>query len=283
MSGIKHIRPPAVAGKFYPADPKQLREMVAALMEEAESEPVEGEIRGVVAPHAGYVYSGFTAAHAYKLLRGKDVPVVVVVSPSHFDFFHGVSVYPGDAYETPLGTIPVSTALRDALAGTSDVVIVSEAGHRSEHALEVQLPFLQLTLRPGSFALLPLVIGDQKREICFALARALAEVLRDQNALLVASTDLSHYYPATVANRMDAVIAADVASFDYEKLMTDLETHRTEACGGGPTVAVMAALDELGVRKMKVTHRSNSGDTSGDYSSVVGYLSAVAYAPLPIA
>lgn len=273
-----HIRPPAVAGKFYPEDPKHLREMVAGLLEEAESEPVGGEVRGIVAPHAGYVYSGFTAAHAYKLLRGKEVPVVVVVAPSHFDFFHGVSVYPGDAYETPLGKIPVNAALRDALTATSDVVIVSEVGHRAEHALEVQLPFLQLTLRPGSFTLLPLVIGDQKREICFALARALGEVLRNENTVLVASTDLSHYYPARVANQLDAVITNDVASFDYEKLMADLETHRTEACGGGPTVAVMAALDDLGVRKMKVTHHSNSGDTTGDYSSVVGYLSAVAYA-----
>ncbi len=278
MSLTTHIRPPAVAGKFYPDDPEQLREMVSGLLHEAESEPVRGEIRGIIAPHAGYVYSGFTAAHAYKLLRGRSVPVVVVVSPSHFDFFHGVSVYPGDAYETPLGTIPVNTALRDALVAASDVVIMSEVGHRSEHALEVQLPFLQLTLRPGSFTLLPVVVGEQKRETCFALARALGEVLRDQDALLVASTDLSHYYPAPVADRLDAVIAKDIAAFDYEQLIADLEAHRTEACGGGPTVAVMAALEDLGVRTMKVTHRSNSGDTTGDYSSVVGYLSAVAYA-----
>jgi AmmeMemoRadiSam system protein B len=278
MSMTTHIRPPAVAGKFYPDDPRLLREMVTGLLDEAESEPVSGEIRGIVAPHAGYVFSGLTAAHAYRLLRGSDVSVVVIVSPSHFDFFHGVSVYPGDAYETPLGTIPVNTVLRDALIAACDVVIVSEAGHRTEHALEVQLPFLQVVLRPGSFTLVPLVIGEQKRDTCFALARALGEVLQNQNAVLVASTDLSHYYPGSVADRLDEVIARDIAAFDYEQLMADLETHRTEACGGGPTVAVMAALEDLGVRKIKITHRSNSGDTTGDYSSVVGYLSAVAYA-----
>jgi len=278
MNSTTIIRPPAVAGKFYPGDPQDLRETIAGFLEEAESEPISGEIRGIVAPHAGYMYSGFTAAHAYKLLKGREFDVVVVVSPSHFDFFHGVSVYPGEAYETPLGRIPINAELREALTAASDVVIVSDAGHRAEHALEVQLPFLQCTLQPGTFTLVPLVIGDQKREICFALGQALAEVLKDRNVLLVASTDLSHYYPASIAERLDAVMMRDVAAFDYEKLMTDLETHRTEACGGGPTVAVMAALDDLGVRKMKVTHRSNSGDTTGDYSSVVGYLSAVAYA-----
>ncbi|MER3524323.1 MAG: AmmeMemoRadiSam system protein B [Ignavibacteria bacterium] len=272
------VRPPAVAGKFYPAHPQQLQQMIATLLAEAEPVVVPGRIRGIIAPHAGYMYSGLTAAHAYKLLRGERYETVVVVSPSHWEYFRGVSVYPGDAYETPLGKIPVDTELRDALSTASESVLVAEVGHRAEHALEVQLPFLQETLPAGSFRVLPLVVGDQKRDICFALGNALAGALQDRNALLVASTDLSHYYPASVADRLDAVMIHDVAAFDFEQLMIDLETRRTEACGGGPTVAVMIALHELGIQKMKVTHRSTSGDMTGDYSSVVGYLSAVAYA-----
>lgn len=277
MPATMVVRPPAVAGKFYPAHPQQLREMIATLLAEAERVSVSGRIRGVIAPHAGYMYSGLTAAHAYKLLQGERYETVVIVSPSHWEYFRGVSVYSGDAYETPLGKIPVDTELRNLLSGASEHVLVAEVGHRAEHALEVQLPFLQETLPAGSFRVLPLVMGDQQRDVCFALGNAVAEVLRDRNVVLVASTDLSHYYPASVAERLDAVMMNDVAAFDFEQLMTDLETRRTEACGGGPTVAVMVALHELGVRKIKVTHRSTSGDTTGDYSSVVGYLSAVAY------
>lgn len=277
MAAPSTIRHPAVAGKFYPAEPDRLRTMIESLLDEASPVKVRGEIRGIIAPHAGYMYSGLTAAHAYRLLRGKKYDVVVVVSPSHFEYFHGVSVYPGDAYETPLGRISVDAQLREVLMRTSDVILASEAGHRAEHALEVQLPFLQQVLSGRAYTLLPLVVGDQKREICFGLGDALAEVLKDLNVLVVASTDLSHYYPATVAERLDVVMERDVAAFDYERLMSDLEAHRTEACGGGPTVAVMAALKGLGVSSMTVTHRSTSGDTTGDYSSVVGYLSAVAH------
>jgi AmmeMemoRadiSam system protein B len=268
------IRPPAVAGMFYPSNPNELRQQIAELLQRVEKK-IQGKVRGIVSPHAGYMYSGFTAAHGYSALRGEKFDTVVVVSPSHREYFQSVSVYSGDAYETPLGVIQVNTKLRDELIAAGDFIVASERGHRTEHALEVQLPFLQEVLPP--FTLLPIVIGDQQPEFCLKLGEALAKVLKDENALLVASTDLSHFYSSDVADKLESVIIKDVEEFDYERLMHDLQTQRTEACGGGPTVAVMSALKHLDVTNIEVLHHSNSGDVTGDYSSVVGYLSAVAY------
>jgi MEMO1 family protein len=266
----------SVSGQFYPAEPGELRQNIRGMIAAAKSTKIEGTIRGVIGPHAGYIYSGPTAAEAYALLQGATYSTVVVVSPSHREYFDGISVFPGDAYATPLGSVPVDKELRKELLRHSTVVKESYAGHGEEHAIEVHLPFLQHVL--GSFKLLPLVVGDQKREYCFALGESLGDVLQDKNVLLVASTDLSHYYPSNVARKLDAVVIEDVKKFDYEGLMRDIELQHTEACGGGPTVAVMHALWNLGVRKMAVLHHCTSGDITGDHSQVVGYLSAVAYA-----
>ena len=275
VTGTRIVRPSVVAGMFYPSDPVQLREQIHAMLQNVEIQKVDGRVTGIIAPHAGYMFSGSTAAYAYSQLRGETYETVVIITPSHKDFFRTVSVYSGDAYETPLGVIEVNTRLRDKLIAQYEFIRASEQGHRAEHALEVQLPFLQTVL--SSFTLLPLVIGDQEPDICFKLGEALASVLRNENALIVASTDLSHFYSSDVADTLDEVLMNDVNAFDCESLMSDLETQRTEACGGGPAVAAMSALKHLGVQRMKVLHHSNSGAITGDYSSVVGYLSAVAY------
>jgi MEMO1 family protein len=271
----KMIRPAAVAGMFYPASALELRRDVSALLGRMKPQKEDRrDIRGIISPHAGYAYSGYTAAHGYAMLSGAGYETVVIVSPSHREYFEGVSVYPGDAYETPLGIVEVDGGFRDGLIAASGFVVASARGHAAEHAIEVQLPFLQEVLPP--FMVLPIVMGDQRPELCIGLGEALAGILRGRNVLLVASTDLSHFHPFDVAARLDGVMISDVKEFDYEKLLQDLEACRTEACGGGPTVAVMAALAHLGVSKMEVVHYSNSGDVTGDYSSVVGYLSAIA-------
>jgi AmmeMemoRadiSam system protein B len=266
----------SVCGQFYPAGPAELRENIRELISEAKVPKIEGTIRGIIGPHAGYMYSGLTAAHAYASLHGAKYSTVVVVSPSHHDIFEGVSVFPGDSYSTPLGVVRVDKELREAVLQRTPIVKESYSGHGEEHAVEVHLPFLQYVL--GEFQFLPLVIGNQSRECCFALGEAIGDVVRGKNVLLVASTDLSHYYPSSVAEKLDAVVINHIKQFDYESLMRDLEFQRTEACGGGPTVAVMLALSRLGVQKMSVLHHCNSGDVTGDHSQVVGYLSAVAYA-----
>jgi len=277
MSAPKTLRPCSVCGTFYPANPPLLEKQIKELFERVPERTIQGRIRGLISPHAGYMYSGFTAACGYSLLRGKTFDRVVVVSPSHREYFDGISVFPGEAYQTPLGAVRVDEELRKQLLEASPLVEASYAGHGDEHAVEVQLPFMQTVL--SEFSFLPIVLGDQRREYCFALGSALAAVLKDRkNTLLVASTDLSHYYPGNRANVLDSVMINDVRDFDPERLMQDLESGRTEACGGGPTVAVLSALKQMDVTRMDVLHHCNSGDVTGDYSMVVGYLSAVAHA-----
>jgi MEMO1 family protein len=275
MNGSRGIRSCAVCGQFYSADADELRQEIKALLKKVERKSIAGRIRGIISPHAGYMYSGLTAASGFALLQGSTYSSVIIVSPSHREYFDGVSVFPGDGYETPLGVVTLNESLREQLLAECSFAHASPAGHGEEHAVEVELPFLQEVL--SDFSFLPIVIGDQKREYCFGLGSALASILRDENALLIASTDLSHYYGSKVANELDNVMIEDVRVFDYEQLMSDLEVGKTEACGGGPTVAVMAALRGLGVAKMEILHHCNSGDITGDNSKVVGYLSAVAH------
>jgi hypothetical protein len=260
---------------FYPSDSEGLRKQVKQLLDHAPKKIIRGMVRGLVSPHAGYMYSGPTAAAGYATLKGENYETVVVISPSHRESFAGVSIYPGHSYLTPLGEIPIDVAMRDELTKASRRVVVGEAGHRDEHAIEVQLPFLQEVL--GNFKLLPLVMGDQGRETCLELGEALSRVIGERRVLVVASTDLSHYHTARVADAIDVTAINDVNKFDYKQLMADLESGTTEACGGGPTVAMMAALHALGVKHMEVVHHCNSGDITGDSRTVVGYLSAVAW------
>lgn len=268
------VRQAAVAGTFYPEDPTELRSIIEVFLDEVRDWFPPARVKGIIVPHAGYVYSGLTAAHAYAALKQSTYTTVAILAPSHWDLFPGVSVYPGTAYETPLGPVPVDEALREELLAECDVVFATDAGHRAEHALEVQLPFLQYVV--GTFSLLPLVLGEQTREVCFSLAEALARVLKRRDTLLVASTDLSHYYPAQIAAEKDGRFRRCVTQFDPELLMSEIEKGTAEACGAGPTVTVMAALRSLGARHMHELHYAHSGNVSGDYQRVVGYLAAAA-------
>ncbi|NMB80298.1 MAG: AmmeMemoRadiSam system protein B, partial [Ignavibacteria bacterium] len=145
-------------------------------------------------------------------------------------------------------------------------------GHRAEHAVEVQIPFLQVMLK--DFSIVPIVLGDQNRNFVYELADKIAAVI-DDKTLIVASSDLSHFYSRSMADKLDSVVEKNIANNDYEKLQSDLETGRCEACGGGAIVAMMRAANLVNKNKSKVLARTNSGDVTGDYTEVVGYLSAV--------
>jgi MEMO1 family protein len=270
-----NVRQPAVAGMFYPHESKTLMRQVTELLERAKPPKIKGDIKALICPHAGYQYSGLTAAHAYKLLENKKVDVVVIIAPSHQEYFKGVSVYPGTAYRTPLGDIPIDLDLQKEISEHSDLISLSIHGHEEEHSLEVQLPFLQTVME--DFKLLPLVIGDQSKENSFALGELLGKILKNKNAVIVASTDLSHYHPYENAKKLDSVAINGVANFDYEKLLSDLDKHETEACGGGPVIAAMIAAKKLGANKSEVLHAVNSGDMTGEKGGVVGYMSAALY------
>jgi len=273
--GAKTIRQPAVAGMFYPADPEVLKRDVDHLLESAAKPKIAGHILALISPHAGYQYSGLTAAHGYKLVEGLSYETVVIVSPSHREYFDGISVYDGSGFRTPLGILNIDDESREALVAGDSIIQASMLGHRQEHAIEVQLPFIQEVL--GAATILPIVMGNQQRKLCYHLGERLGEILKKKNALLVASTDLSHYYAYDAANSIDQVVIDGVAAFDYKKIMVDLEQERGQACGGGPMVAVLLAALHLGANRATILHHCNSGDITGDHSGVVGYLSAAAF------
>jgi len=275
---IPEIRPPAAAGSFYPGEPSDLAKAIAGMLAETEKPMVGGDIISIIVPHAGYVYSGPVAACAYKAIQGAPYTDVIVISPCHVDAFPGSAVYPGDFYRTPLGDIRINKELSAALTKHSDLVNLSKSGHivmgRGEHSLEVQLPFLQIMLH--DFGLVAIVMGSQDMKSCQALAESIAEVCRGRNdILLVASSDLSHFHDYKTASGLDNRIVDLVNDYDYNELYAQLQSRKVEACGGGPIVTVMMASEMLGAKSAEVVKYANSGDVTGDSSSVVGYLAAV--------
>jgi len=271
---MNYVRPAQVAGHFYPSNPDKLRKDINLFLDVTKPKEKFERIFGIVAPHAGYVYSGKTAAHAYNLLIGKKYKRVVIISPSHSEYFPGISIFEGDAYETPLGLLKIDKDFRDKLLTDDEIIFKGYEGHRREHALEVQLPFLQSVLH--DFKIIPIVMGDQSKRNVDTLAKKLAEVADDET-LIVASSDLSHFYNKSQADKLDSIVEKRVRDFDFDSLQTDLETRTCEACGGGPIVALMKAAKLKNVNNSMVLSRTDSGDVTGDNSEVVGYLSAVFY------
>ncbi|MGA7160399.1 MAG: AmmeMemoRadiSam system protein B [Bacteroidota bacterium] len=272
MNEESYARPPVVAGMFYPEHEQELRNVVESLIAGAAPARQSGNLIGIVVPHAGYLYSGYTAAQAFALLMNKHISTVVLIGPSHREYFDGVSVFSGASFKTPLGAVAIDTKLRTDLLKKYPILQSSLAGHKGEHSLEVQLPFLQFAVQ--NLKILPIVMGDQKRKYCEGLGTALAELADEHEMLLVASSDLSHYYSSDVARRLDAVAINSIRDLKYETLMSDLEADKTEACGGGPIVAVLTAATKAGADYCEVLHSCNSGDVSGDTGRVVGYVSA---------
>lgn len=277
-AGPEKLRQPGVAGSFYPADSQALTAMMDDMLARATPPAIHGQILAVVAPHAGYSYSGPVAAYAYAALRGRHYKRVVVIAPSHYEAFDFTSVYDGDGYVTPLGTVAVDREFARKLTKASASIRFSGRGHEptpqgAEHALEVQLPWLQHVL--GEFTLVPVVMGDQSYESSRDLGVALAKLIRDNDTLIVASSDLSHYHGYKEAVRMDQETLHALEKWDYFGMSQNFQTRVWEACGGGPIVAAMIAAERMGARQALVLRYANSGDTTGDRSRVVGY-SAVA-------
>jgi len=271
---MNYVRPAQVAGYFYPSSPEKLRKDINLLLDVTKPKEKFEKIFGIVSPHAGYVYSGKTAAHAYNLLVGKRYKRVVIISPSHSEYFPGISIFEGDAYETPLGIVKVDKDFREKLETDDGIIFKGYEGHRREHALEVQIPFLQSVLL--DFKIVPIVMGDQSKRNVEVLAKKLSEV-SDDETLIVASSDLSHFYSKSQADRLDSIVEKRVRDFDFDSLQNDLEAHTCEACGGGPILALMKAANLKNIRHSMVLSRTDSGDVTGDNKEVVGYLSAVFY------
>ena len=270
---MEAIREPQVAGMFYPGSKEQLEDQLKQLFDSVSDQEKYENVYGLIAPHAGYVYSGLTAAYGYSAVSENKYNSAVIISPSHREYFPGISVFNGEAYKTPFGKAKVNEQLRDLFIENSKAIFAGKNGHGQEHALEVHLPFLQYLF--GDISVVPVVMGDQSEVYVDELAEKLASLPED--TLIVASSDLSHFYSKQQADQYDSRIAERIKSFEYNDLQNDLEEQKAHACGGGGIVALMKAAEKVGKKNSKVLHRSDSGDTSGDNREVVGYLSAIIY------
>lgn len=275
---LDKVRPAAVAGSFYPADPTALTGMMDAMMARTSLPVLEGPIVAVMAPHAGYEYSGPVAAYTYAALRQRHYARVIVIAPSHFEAFGIASVFGGDAYSTPLGTIPIDKEFVQHLARMDPGVQISDRGHvpgarAAEHALEVQLPWLQRSI--GSFKLVPIVMGDQSYESSRALAVAIAKLAPDPLAeggtLVVASSDLSHYHPQAEAQKIDQKMLRALTAWDYFTMARNFNQRVWEACGGGPVITAMMTAERWGANDVKLLRYGTTAEVTGDRSRVVGY------------
>jgi AmmeMemoRadiSam system protein B/AmmeMemoRadiSam system protein A len=263
------VRPAAFADQFYPADPARLAaDIDAYLAAAAPAAPPAGKIVGLIAPHAGYAYSGRTAGAAYALVRGRKIDTVVIIAPSHHVAFEGCSIWPDGGFATPLGVASVDAALAKEISRASGFRFRADA-FAEEHAVEVQVPFVQRTL-PGA-AIVPIVMGAQTRSTIRALAAALAKTCLEKNVLVVASTDLSHFLPEARAKEVDAETASLIRAMNAETIIRKAEAGENIMCGGGPVAAVLLFAERAGQAKVEILARTDSAAFGGP---VVGYLAA---------
>jgi AmmeMemoRadiSam system protein B len=273
MSAISEIRPSPIAGRWYDGDPDRLARQIDGFMDEARLPALDGEVIGLVVPHAGYIYSGRTAAYGFKAVRGQKRDLVIIISPLHG--FHPAPALTSahQAYQTPLGSQRIDAetvrAVDESLRRQFDWGLTSVARDQ-EHSLEIELPFLQRAL-DGDFKLLPVMLRTQEPRHIQQLSQVLAEELRGKNCLLVASTDLSHFFPEQIASLLDGEMLRQIGSFSPDGVLEAEREEKGFACGVAAVATVLYTARELGANKVEILHHSTSGDTTGDHTSVVGY------------
>lgn len=277
MNADLDVRPSPIAGQWYQGDAKRLASSVDGYVRAAILPELDGDVVAIITPHAGHIYSGPVAGYAFATLRGVQPDLVAVISPMHYPYEEPFLTTAHDAYQTPLGILMVD---QDALL-TLDGFLENELGYGlsrvkrdREHSLEIELPFLQRVIGT-EFKLLPVMVREQGHRGTLALGKSLAKTLQGRKAVLVASTDLSHFYPLDLANQLDEVMLTAIASFDPDEVIRAEDEGRGFACGRGALAAVLWAARDLGADHVKVLKHATSGDVTGDYTQVVGYGAAV--------
>lgn len=268
MNGLD-LRPSPIAGTWYESDPKKLAANVDLLLSNARSPKLNGSVLAVIAPHAGHIYSGGVAAHAFTVLSGQTPDLVAILSPYHNFSSFSLLTTAHTAYSTPLGNIEVDLSALAELRSRLDLPIHAIAKDR-EHSLEIELPFLQRVFQ-HRFKLLPIMMRSQEPETAQRLGLALAQTLANKNALLVASTDLSHFYDRHTANQLDSEMLKRFESFDPDSIFEAEQAGKGFACGHAAVASMLWAARELGADKVQILNYATSGDITGDHSSVVGY------------
>ncbi len=274
---MNNVRPSPLAGRWYPGDPALLSASVDGYLDAADLPDLRGEVVALVAPHAGHVYSGPVAGYAFASVRGQQPEIVAVLSPMHYPYPYPLLTSGHDAYATPLGAIPIDRQAVEDLNRLLQERLgfdLTPIWQDEEHSLEIELPFLQRALA-SEFQLLPVMVRDPQATVTRPLGESLAEVLRGRKALIVASSDLSHFYPHEKAKQLDAEMLRRVEAFDPLGVLRAEEEGKGFACGRGAIAATLWAAQALGADTVQIVRHATSGDTSGDYSRVVGYGAAV--------
>lgn len=282
MTHANPIRPSPIAGTWYSANPRQLRATVTACLEGADLPALPGDVVGLVAPHAGYRYSGPVAGHAFKAVQGQHFDRVAVISPLHQYYPYPILTSAHSAYCTPLGEMPLAaetlTEISAGLQGRAGIPL-STIANDQEHSLEIELPFLQVAL-DGPFELIPIMLRDQTPQFSQALGQTLADVFKaDESCLLVASSDLSHFFPEAAAHQLDQRILQALVDFSPTRLFQLKESGQGQACGLAPMAAVLWACQALGADQVTLLKYDTSAASTGDASSVVGYGAAAITRP----
>lgn len=276
-SGADDVRKPAVSGAFYPADKNELAEKVDGFLSNVPGGDNKERPLALIVPHAGYEYSGQVAAYGFSRIKNMRFKKVIIISPSHYAGFNGMSVYNKGAFETPLGKVYIDEDLAGKIMEQSPRFMFYPEAHRREHAIEVELPFLQRIYKGAGFKIVPIVMGVPQAEDAGILAKALENVL-DKDTLIIVSVDLSHYYPYEKAVELDTNAITAIEKLDPEWFLAQL--NRGELDIDAPA-AVLAMLIFAGKHnaKAKILKYANSGDVTGDKSRVVGYSSSLIYVP----
>jgi len=260
----KEIRRPAVAGAFYPGSRLLLQRQVDGFLAKAKKVELERELIALIAPHAGYIYSGPVAAYSYKQLKEKDFDTVILIGPSHHIGFAGASVYDHGSYQTPLGLVEVDSDLANKIIAQDKSIRYIPQAHIREHSLEVQLPFLQRTLK--DFKIIPALISDPSLKNCQTLADAIFKSIKGKNVLIIASTDLSHYQSSSKACRLDKITLDAILTLNPEEV-----AKKGDMCGKAAVLTTIMVARRLGADKAIILKYLNSGDTAGPKDGVVGY------------
>lgn len=272
------IRKPVCAGSWYDGRPDVLSRQLDEFLLQAEPDARSDGVIGLIAPHAGYVYSGKIAAHAYRLVSGKDYDSVIIVGPAHHHGFQGCSIYPRGGYETPLGIAEVDEELASALSKASGFRYIPQA-HTKEHSVELQVPFVQKILPHAK--IVPIVMGVPSEQTISSLASAFIQTLYGKKVLIIASTDLSHFFPKEKANTVDAKTLSLIKSIDTDAIIKKMGRQENIMCGGGPVAAVLLFAKQTGNPKVRILKYADSSQVGGDESRVVGYAGAAVYADQP--
>ncbi len=273
------VRTPAVAGMFYPSEKNKLTKLIEDCFlhpfgpGKKPPKEFENKIFGVICPHAGYVYSGPIACHSIYSISSESPKLFIIIGPNHWGIGRSVATMKDCKWETPLGNVEVDSESAEEISRLSKTIEPDYFSHTREHSLEVQIPILQNTF--SNFKILPISLVNQSKDVAKDVGLAIAKIARKKNAMIIGSSDFTHYEPNEFAHEQDMALIEPILEMDVDKFYDVLQKRKVSACGYGAIASTIIACKDLGAMKGELLKYATSGDVTGDMSSVVGYGSIV--------